>query len=157
MRLLGEFLPKNEFQNIFASNVLSINILLSWSWRMKILGWKKNEKILKTTLLWTSRSVQATKENCYFGLQVSVLNPNSSDLNLPKEINPIETSDHKISIFDSIRSLTRSLMIDHRIFFTCTFICEWILVIWHCFFITLGVLQASLQEKEFKIQYRLLP
>ncbi len=37
---------------------------------------KINKKTLKTTLLWTSRSVQGTKENCYFGLQVSVSNPN---------------------------------------------------------------------------------
>ncbi len=38
---------------------------------------KKNEKILITTLLWTSRSVWDTKKNCYFGLQVSVPNLNS--------------------------------------------------------------------------------
>ncbi len=36
-----------------------------------------NKKILKTTLLWTSRSIWGTKENCYFGLQVSVPNQNS--------------------------------------------------------------------------------
>ncbi len=40
-------------------------------------GEQFNKEILKTMLLWTSRSVQGTKENCYFGLQVSVLNPNS--------------------------------------------------------------------------------
>ncbi len=38
---------------------------------------KTSKKILKTTLLWTSRSIQGTKEKCYSGLQVSVLNPNS--------------------------------------------------------------------------------
>ncbi len=37
----------------------------------------KNKKIIKTTVLWTSRSARGTKENCYFGLQVSVPNPNS--------------------------------------------------------------------------------
>ncbi len=38
---------------------------------------KINSKILKTTLLWASRSVQDTKENYYFGLQISVPNQNS--------------------------------------------------------------------------------
>ncbi len=38
---------------------------------------KINLKILKTTLLRTSRNIQNTKENCYFGSQVSVPNPNS--------------------------------------------------------------------------------
>ncbi len=38
---------------------------------------KINKKFLKTMLLRTSRSVEGgTKENCYFGLQVSVPNPN---------------------------------------------------------------------------------
>ncbi len=42
-----------------------------------ILKEKINKKILKTKLLWKSRSVWGTKKNCYFGLQVSVPNLNS--------------------------------------------------------------------------------
>ncbi len=41
------------------------------------IGQKINKKILKTTLLWTSRSVWGTMENSYFGLPVSVPIPNS--------------------------------------------------------------------------------
>ncbi len=38
---------------------------------------KIDKIILRTKLLWTSRTMWCTKENCYFGLQVSVPNSNS--------------------------------------------------------------------------------
>ncbi len=64
--ILGKFW-ESYFEETFLKFFNFLNLLLK----------KINKKILKTTLLWTSRSIWDTKENCYFGLQVSVPNPNS--------------------------------------------------------------------------------
>ncbi len=57
------------------------NIFLQFSKKIQLFQnnstMKKKIKNFKNILLWTSRSVWVTKENCYFGLQVSVSNPNS--------------------------------------------------------------------------------